>query len=198
MSPPCRVSAFPNDSSRVLPFYLPWNFRTDWVRVMFVSRCVTSKWSNIFKLSTRPCKLSQQYQEVDLDKIILSVGGRSWRPGNIFILGVQGAEWDRTEILWRGQAICRHKALNKTQNPQTLKFWKSDDFWSVACFLVMPVSKWMQTVEVKVNKENGLAGKLLWIFIQYFAILKLFQLENILAAIILEICLAEKLEVETQ
>lgn len=69
-SPPCCVSAFPSDSNRDLPFYFPWNFGTDWVHMTFVSRCVTSKWSNIFKLSTRPCKRSQQYQEVDLDKII--------------------------------------------------------------------------------------------------------------------------------
>ena len=122
---PCCVSAFPNDSSRFLPFYFTWNFRAEWARVMFISRCVTSKWSNIFKLSARPCRLSQQYQEVELYKVTLSPGSRPWRPGSIFILGVRRAEWLRAESLWRGQAIYRHKALNKWKptKHKAPKFW---------------------------------------------------------------------------
>lgn len=165
MSPPCCVSAFPNNSSRVLPFYFPWNFRIDWACVTFVSCCVTSKWSNIFKLSTRPCKLSQQYQEVKLDKILLSVRGRCWQPSCSFILGVQGPEWDRTESLWRGQAIYTHKDLKK-QNPIKHKTPKLRNFgnqMTSVCFSVTPVwlrecKLWNLNLTKKKKKKDWLAN----------------------------------------
>lgn len=154
-SPPCCVSFFPNGSSRILPFYFPWNFRTDWVHVTFISCCVTAKRSNILRLRTRPCKFSHQHQEADLKKKIFSFGKRSWRPESIFILNGQGAEWNRTKSPWREQAIdtefwARKNSKNtKHSNSEILEI----RWFLTGCFGGFFQSwlclRWMQTEEVK-------------------------------------------------
>lgn len=191
--PPFRVSVFPNGSSRILPLCFPLNFKTDWEHVTSKCCCVTVKRSNVLRLRTRPCKLSQQHQEADLEKKIFSAGRRSWRPESIFILKGQGAEWNRAKGPWREKAVYKHKDffpnMEKLQKYKTLKLWKAGNqivsdqlFLVLFCFVFYFPVMTPCLSECKLRKwkitKSSFVGKLPWIFMQHFAIVQLFHLKN--------------------
>lgn len=142
-SPPCCISAFPNDNSGVLPFYFPWNFGTDWVHMTFISCCVTPKWSNIFKLSTRPCKLSQQ--EVDLDKIICQLGVD---PKDLAASSSMGLRW----VSGTGQRVLGENKLAKdtelrikAQDPKLWNFRNQINSDQLSFFFFSHAFVWVNT-----------------------------------------------------